>query len=79
MNSILSDVIITTDNSTFYYGSKKKYESGETKEILETVMAKDLENPADAETLNTMFFLAKRKKKRMFVDPSFFKKFKDMN
>jgi hypothetical protein len=40
-------------------------------------MAKDLENPSDAETLNTMYFLAKRKKKSFFVDPSFFKKFKD--
>lgn len=79
MNSILSDVIITTDNTTFYYGSKKDYEAKNWKEITETVMAKDLENPSDAETLNTMFFLAKRKKKSFFVDPSFFKKFKDVN
>ena len=77
MNPILSDVIITTDNTALYYGSKKKYESGEMKEILETVMAKDLEDPTAAETLNMMFFLAKRKKKRMFVDPSFFKTFKE--
>ncbi len=79
MNSILSDVIITTDNSIFYYGSKKKYESGEMKEMPKMVMASDLENPINVEMLNAMFFIAKRNKKHMFADPSFFKKSKDMN
>ena len=79
MKALANDAIITTDNEIFYYGSKKKYETQDWKEITGIVMAKDLDDPTDAETLNTMFFLAQRKKRRLFVDPAFFKKFKDID
>lgn len=75
----ISDAIITTDNELFYYGSKKKFEEKDWKEIAGVVMAKDLEDPMDAETLNTMFFLSQRKRKKFYVDPAFFKKFKEVD
>ena len=75
----ISDAIITTDNSMLYYGSKKNYETQSWKEITEAIMVKDLEDPSDCVTLNSMFFLCKRKKKQFFIDPSFFKKFKSLD
>ena len=75
----ISDAIITTDNSMLYYGSKKNYETQNWKEINEPIMARDLDDPTDCETLNSMFFLSKRKKKQFLIDPAFFKKFKSID
>jgi len=77
MKPYINDMVITTDNTIFYYGSRRNYEARNWVEITDVVMARNLADPPDAEALNSMYFLAKRKKKRMFVDPSFFKTFKE--
>ena len=79
MNKNILDLIITTDSKILYYGSKGKFERQDWVEITEPVLAKDLDNPVEAETLNSMLYLSRRKHKTFLIDDAFFKKFKEVD